>query len=433
MRKIKNIVQENLKIRYVPINSLKVATYNPRKISDFALSQLKESIARFGTVDPIIVNSAPNRKNVVIGGHMRLRASKELGMKSMPVVYLNISDLKKEKELNLRLNKNIGEWDFEKLKSFEMDTLTDIGFSDKDLLDMWSENLEAENDNFDELKELTKIKKPKTERGDLIILGQHKLLCADSTDPNAVKVLFGKDRASVIYSDPPFNIGLNYNKGVGNKSHYGGEVDDNKSPDEYKNFIEKTLVNALSVSNKDIHCFYWCDEAWVWIFQTLYNKLGIKNRRLNIWLKNNSSPCPNTAFNKAIEVCCYGTHGSPYLSNSLKNLNEVMNKELTNGNELLEDVTNILAVKRLPSNQYEHPTSKPPSLHEKSIKRCSKVGDIIFDSFSGSASTMICAEQLNRKVYSLEMSEIFCDLAIRRWEKLTGKKVKIIKKFYEKN
>ena len=108
-----------------------------------------------------------------------------------------------------------------------------------------------------------------------------------------------------------------------------------------------------------------------------------------------------------------------------------MNKELTTGNQLFDDVTNVLAVKRLSANQYYHPTSKPPSLHEKSLKRCSKVGDIIFDSFSGSFSTAICAEQLKRKVYSLETSEVFCDLAIRRWEKSTGKKVKVIEKFYE--
>jgi DNA modification methylase len=89
-------------------------------------------------------------------------------------------------------------------------------------------------------------------------------------------------------------------------------------------------------------------------------------------------------------------------------------------------------MKRLPSNQLEHSTSKPPKLHEKAIKRCTKAGDIILDSFSGSASTMICAEQLKRRVYSLEIEPIFCDLAIRRFEKLTNKKIKIIKNYYEK-
>lgn len=153
---------------------------------------------------------------------------------------------------------------------------------------------------------------------------------------------------------------------------------------------------------------------------------------MNIWLKNNASPTPKIAFNKCIEMCVYGTVGSPFLSNSFKRFNEVMNKELSNGNTLFDELSNIWAVKRLPSNKMEHATSKPPKLHEKAIKRCTKVGDIILDSFSGSASTMICAEQLKRKVYSLEIEPIFCDLAIKRFEKLTNKKIKVIHNYYEK-
>jgi DNA modification methylase len=162
-------------------------------------------------------------------------------------------------------------------------------------------------------------------------------------------------------------------------------------------------------------------------------ELGIKNRRLNIWIKNNSSPIPTVAFNKCTEFCVYGTKGSPYLSDLLKNLNEIQNKNCGTGNQLLEDISNIWATKRLPSNQMEHPTSKNPELHHKFIMRCTKPGDIIFDAFSGSASTMICAEQLGRKVYSLEIEPVFCDLAIRRYEKLTGRKAKVIKNYYEKD
>jgi DNA modification methylase len=103
----------------------------------------------------------------------------------------------------------------------------------------------------------------------------------------------------------------------------------------------------------------------------------------------------------------YGTKGSPYLSDLVKNLNEIQNKDCTTGNQLLEDISNIWATKRLPSNQMEHPTSKNPELHHKFIMRCTKPGDIIFDAFSGSASTMICAEQLDRKVYSLKLNLCF--------------------------
>jgi DNA modification methylase len=191
------------------------------------------------------------------------------------------------------------------------------------------------------------------------------------------------------------------------------------------------LKSALAVSVEDLHVAFWADEAWVWVFQTLYMELGIKNRRLNVWVKNNSSPTPTVAFNKCTEFCVYGSKGSPYLSDLVKNLNEIQNKDLSTGNQLLEEISNLWATKRLPSNQMEHPTSKNPELHHKFILRCTKPGDIIFDAFSGSASTMICAEQLGRKVYSLEIEPVFCDLAIRRYEKLTGRKAEIIKNFYE--
>ncbi|MCX6717537.1 MAG: DNA modification methylase [Candidatus Taylorbacteria bacterium] len=411
------------------VKDLSVWDKNPRMINKKSLTRLKEKIIANGFHDVIVIDT----DNTILSGSQRKKILEELNVKKVTVLRPN-RPLTEEERNKIVLESNIheGEWNMEALKSFDLNLLTDIGFDQMELIKFWDEENNALNDNFDVEKTLKSIRKPETKRGDLIILGDHKLLCADSTDPEAVKALFGKDRTSMIYSDSPFNIGLSYDRGVGNKSHYGGEVDDNKTPEEYKSFIKKILVNSLSVSTDDVHCFQWCDEAWVWVFQTLFNELGIKNRRLNIWLKNNSSPTPSVPFNKAIEVCCYGTKGRPFISGLVNNLNEIMNKEMTSGNELYEEVTNVWAVKRLAGNKYEHPTSKPPELHEKAIKKCSNIGDIIFDSFSGSASTMICAEQLKRRVYSLEISEVFCDLAIRRWEKLTGRKVKIIHNFYEK-
>ncbi len=121
----------------------------------------------------------------------------------------------------------------------------------------------------------------------------------------------------------------------------------------------------------------------------------------------------------------YGTRGKPFLAD-IQDLNEVMNNETTTGNSLLEEISDIWGAKRLSGNEYEHATSKPPKLHEKAILRCTKVNDIILDSFSGSASTMIAAEQLKRRVYAVELEPAFCDLAIRRYEKLTGNKARII-------
>ncbi len=427
------MTKTNYKIEYIDINKLKLSEYNPRIHDNSMLEQLEKSIKEFGLVDPVIVNSNPNRINILIGGHARIKIAKKIGIKKIPVVYINL-DIEQEKLLNLKLNAISGDWDFSALDElFEKDLLIDLGFNEEDLNIGWDNILEKENtdDNFNTEKELKEIKNPQTKCGDLIILGDHKLLCADSTDINAVKSLFKEEKATMIYSDPIYNINLDYNKGIGGKANYGGTVNDHKPVEEYKEFIRKSMLSALSVAKEDFHCFYWCDESLVWIFQTLYNELNVTNRRLNIWIKNGFSPTPQIAFNKSTEFCVYGTKGKPYLSPSFKGLNELMNKDLTSGNAMLDELSNLWIEKRLPSNELEHATSKPSSLHEKAIKRCTQVGDIILDSFSGSASTMICAEKLKRKVYSLEIEPIFCDLAIKRFKKVSNKEVRVIKNYYE--
>ena len=103
-------IKEKLNIKYVPTNLLRPSEYNPRLWNKEAINQLKQSIKKYGFVDPLLVNTSPNRKNILIGGHFRLSIAKELGIKEVPVVYLNIPDIEKEKELNIRLNKNIGEF-----------------------------------------------------------------------------------------------------------------------------------------------------------------------------------------------------------------------------------------------------------------------------------------------------------------------------------
>ena len=413
------------------VDELVPQTINPRTISDKQMSDLKKSLKKFGLAEIPAIDTDVS----ILAGHQRIKALQLLDRGSEEIDVRIPNRKLTEAEANQYLigsNKLGGDWNIDALKSFDLDLLSEAGFSDIELSEFWDKDLSTEDDGFDEEKEIKTIKKTDIKSGDLLILGKHKLLCSDCTDQQAIQALFGDECTSMIYSDPPYNIKLDYDKGVGNKANYGGKVDDDKSPEQYKAFIRQTLEAALSVSTKDTHVFYWADEAWIWIFQTLYNDLRIKNRRLNIWLKNNASPTPTVAFNKVMEVCIYGTLGSPYLSKQTQNATEVMNKELGTGNQLLEDLCNVWTAKRLKSSEYEHPTSKPPSLHEKAIKRCTKPNDIILDSFAGSGSTLICAESLKRRVYSLEQNPIFCEVVRRRYEKLTGKKVEIIKNFYEK-
>ncbi|MCU0660392.1 MAG: DNA modification methylase [Candidatus Pacebacteria bacterium] len=415
-----------LTIEHVKVSELKANEYNPKVFDDRAKNQIEESIKRFGFVDPLICNSAPNRKNILIGGHGRLKIAKRLKMKTVPVVYVNIPDIEREKELNVRLHKNQGEFDLELLgKFFDETTLSDVGFSAEELEDIFTE-LDTSKDEFDTEKELKKIRKPKSKRGDLYQLGPHRLYCGDSTDIESVKKVVGDEKIDMVYNDPIYNTKwLSYGSGVGGKKNYGGTVDDNKTDDEYADFLTKTMENALSVCNKDAHIFYYCDETYVPMVASLYQKLGIDFKRICLWLKGIANPVPQVAFSKVYEPCVYGTVGKPYLSGNHTNYDEVLNKDIGTGVEMIEnflEMVNVWAVQRLGGNAYEHPTEKPVTLHDKPIKRCTKIGGSILSLFGGSGGELIAAHQLKRRCFMVEIEPVFVDLIIRRWEALTGEK-----------
>lgn len=142
-----------IKIQYVPIEKLRYAEYNPRRFSKRQLEDLKKSILKFGVVDPLIVNSAPGRENIVIGGNFRLRVLKDLGYSEVPVVYVYIDDLEREKELNLRLNKNTGDWDWELLLQFDTNLLTEVGFDKVEDWGSLSDIYTEEDEEIEEEKE----------------------------------------------------------------------------------------------------------------------------------------------------------------------------------------------------------------------------------------------------------------------------------------
>lgn len=418
-----------LQIINVPISDLKPYPNNPRSWSEKQKKDLRTSIEKFGLCEPILVNNARGRENIVIGGNFRLYMAKSLGYKTIPVVYTSIEDELLERELNLRLNRNTGSFDFDLLKEFDVELLFDVGFDDKDLSDIWDDVLEIEDDAFNVEEELKKIKVPKTKLGDLYKLGKHTLLCADSLDQTSLKKLLGDEKVDMAYSDSPFNINLSYDKGIGSKNKYGGKTKDNKSDGDYSKFVRTFLQNTIQYLKPDAHVFTWCDENYIWLVQQLYKDLGISHKRVCLWIKNNQNVTPQTAFNKAFEPCVYGTVGIPYISDKVRNLNEVLNKEVGSGNRLLDDIEdylNIWLVKRLPSAEYEHPTQKPLTLHEKPLRRCTKPGDLVLDLFAGSGSTMLACEQLNRKSYSIEIDPVFCDVIVSRYERMTNEKVKLI-------
>ena len=400
---------------------------SPRTISKEQAQRLKESLEKFNLVEiPAI-----DQDGTILAGHQRIKALQLLG-RGKETIDVRVPNRKltvEEAERYLIGSNAIhGDWDYELLKGINMDLLLDLGFDQKALDDIWNKNLSDEE--FDPEKEIKKIKKPTTRLGDIILLGDSKLICGDSTKPETLARLFGDERASMIFSDPIYNISVDYNGGIGGKQDYGGTVDDSKSDIEYKDFLKKSMVAALAVTNNDAHILYWSDQTYIWLVQTLYREFGIVNKRVCLWLKNGQNPTPGVAFNKCYEPCTYGVRGKPYIVKGVNKLNEVMNPEMTTGNNLLQEAQDhfdVWGVKRLAGNEYEHSTMKQPEADEKAIRRCTKMNDIILDSFSGSGSTIMAGVKLKRRVYAVEIEPVFCDLTIRRFEHMTGTKAQVIR------
>lgn len=408
------------------VNDLIPFERNPRKISDDQLEALKRSLKRFNLVElPVI-----DLDGKVAAGHQRLKVLQLLG-RGEEIIECRIPNRKLTKEefesYLLTSNAVKADWDYDLLRSFDSDILLSIGFSDDDLSHLWDDVLEVEGDDFNVERELKRITKPTAKLGELYQLGPHRLLCADATDEAAVRKLVGDVKIDLVDVDPPFNIGLSYDKGVGGKASYGGKTNDSKSDAEYKTFLQKLLANSLAVTKPSAHFFMWCDQRYIGLLQELYKAFGINHLRVCVWIKGAHSPTPNCAFNKTTEFCAYGTKGFPHLSKNVKNLNEIANKEVGTGNRAIDDVYDMFDLwlaKRLPATEYSHPTTKPPNLHEKALRRCSRAGDAVLDLTAGSGSLMIACEQMKRRAFLTEVDPVFATLIINRYEKLTGDKAK---------
>lgn len=407
-----------------PVNELVPQDINPRTITDKQMSDLTRSLKKFNLVEIPAIDT----DGTILAGHQRIKVLKILG-RGDELIDVRVPNRKltekESKEYLLASNKLGGDFDFELLKSFDFEALEFAGFDTIELGKMWDPTQEVAEEDFDEEKELKKIGEPITKLGDVITLGSHRILCGDSTNKENLKKLFGDEKASMIYSDSVYNIDVDYNGGIGGQKQYGGNVNDTRTFEEYKKFLKDSMEAGLAVCHKDTHVFYYTDQIYIGVVQELYRSLGIVNKRVCLWLKNSQNCVPKVFCNKAYEPAVYGVRGKPHLTESMTDLTEIMNKEFGTGNELMSQVDDFLEIwtaKRLSAKDYEHATSKPPQLHEKAIKRCTKPYDIILDSFLGSGSTLIAGETLGRRVYGCELEPVFCDLIVRRWEKLTNKK-----------
>ena len=434
---------KNLTIESVSVNELLPAEYNPRKWSKETIVHLRESITKFGLVDPILVNSAPERKNIVIGGHFRLKIAKDLKYDKVPVVYLNIPDIEKEKELNLRLNKNLGEWDFEMLKQISEEMLTGVGFNSEELDEIFDIDLTPEV--FDLQKELDKlnIKTIKFQKGDVYSLGTSRMMCGDSTVEADILKLMNGERADMCFTDPPYILDyLNGKKKHGTATEGFGLKRDRRYletdvlPD---NFTDLWMANIHKVQKDDFSII--CYENWknirtIWGVMERYWK--VKN--MIVW------HLPNRVQGFAAKYKFFNKHDIAMVGVS----NDSVKLDNTSEEELLQNEyeTALYATsgkpqwesykkgkKYCPSDFIEYKASdekssgqeiifgtKPVEILIPYIKVLTKRDDLILEPFGGSGSTLIAATKMKRRCYLMEKSPVYCEVIRNRWEKLTGKK-----------
>ncbi|HQU08172.1 MAG: hypothetical protein B7W98_00255 [Parcubacteria group bacterium 20-58-5] len=403
---------------------------NPRKMDEAQMRNLQESISRFNLVEIPAIDT----DNTILAGHQRLKAMQLVGRGEEEIdvrVPNRALTTKEREEYLLRSNQNTGSWDDELLKAMDMDLLLDVGFGDEELQALF-DDVDVIDDDFDVEKALKETKVARVKPDEIWQLGEHRLLVADSTDTEQVKRLMGADLADIVYMDPPYNIGLDYSKGISTSGKYEGSytgAKDSKKDAVYAAFIDASIKTSLAVAKPSAHLFYWADERYLWLLQTLYRQNGIDNKRVCLWIKNNFNMTPQVAFNKAYEPCVYGTRGKPYLNRGLTNTNEILNKEIGSGNQVHDEILDMIDLwieKRDNAQSYEHPTQKPVTLNERPIKRCSAPGHIVFSGFAGSGSDLIACEQLNRKWRGVEQDPIFATVCLDRWEAFTNSKATLV-------
>lgn len=432
---------ENLKIVEVKIGELKSADYNPRKWSQNAIDKLTENIKEFGFIDPVIANGAPNRKNIIIGGHFRIKIAKDLGYKTVPVVYVNIPDIKKEKELNLRLNKNTGDWDWKLLEEFGKDILEVVGFNSLELDKLFSED-DVKDDNFDPEEVLNGIKTPRSKPGQIYKLGNHFVMCGDATDPDQVNKLLNGNKAAMVFTDPPYNV--DYKGGMGgdgNKHNRSGIMNDKMGKDEFYNFLSKAVKNLIDNCSGALYICMSSSE--IDTLKKAFTSGGGHFSSFIIWVKNTFTlsrsdwqsqyePMLYGWSEKIVNHYFAGWRDEGNVWENLETLKPKFDGEKTTikiGEFHLEiegevkgkvirkkDMVDIWNEKK-PTKSKEHPTMKPVKLVGKAIRASSKRDDIVLDTFGGSGSTLIACEELDRVCYMMELDPRYVDVIRERYEK----------------
>jgi len=383
-----------IEIEHVDIDTLKPALYNPRKISDAELKKLTRSIKQFGFIDPVIIN----KDNTVIGGHQRLKVADELGLKTVPVVRVDLSE-NDAKLLNLALNKIGGDWDEDKLTTL----LTELKEADVDVLlsgfdaDAISELLDA-GKGVVEVAPPEPPTEPMSKRGEVYQLGRHRLMCGDATSEEDVAKLMGGAKADMVLTDPPYGVDYAGKNKYLNVITPANRIETPIVNDNIKDYDTFFLgfLKALKGVVEEYNTFYITISGQKLL--CLLNQLErceYYTSQILVWVKNNHVLGRQDYSNKH-ELIVYGW---------------VSKHKFYGG----FDTT----VWEIPKPQVSplHPTMKPIELCAKAIKNSTLSGMKVLDVFGGSGTTLIACEQLNRTCYMMEIDPAYCDVIRERYER----------------
>ena len=399
---------QQIQIEQLPIGDLRPDPANPRRISDHELETLTRSISEFGLIDPII---ARREDKMVIGGHQRLLAARKLGYKTVPVVFADLT-VEQSHLLNIALNKISGSFDQELLARLLKDLqevpnidLSLSGFEDDELkkllksLDVREKRDRPENFDLDAaIKDAQSA--PVAKLGDIWLLGEHRLVCGDSTDKEAVQRLMAGAKAMMTFTAPPYNV--NY----GDHRHTGASqriIANDNLGEVFEPFLEKACKNMLEFTDGAVYICMSSSELHT--LQKAFIAAGGHWSTFIIWAKNTFT-IGRSDYQRQYEPILYGWR---------EGVNHYWCRDRDQGDVWQVDK---------PSASPLHPTMKPLALIERAIQNSSQAGDKVLDTFLGSGSTLIACERTGRICYGMELEPLYVDVAVMRWEAFTGEKAK---------
>jgi DNA modification methylase len=389
----------------IAIADLVEAKYNPRKISDSALAGLEASIDRFGAVQELVVN-VRDGKNIVVGGHQRLRIYRKRGLTEAAAVFVDLSP-RDEKALNIVLNSPAIAGDFtDGLQSL----LAEIQQSDEMLfaeirLDHLLTDLPSDDVGNDPEEVPPLPVEAVTKRGDLWVLGHHRLLCGDSTNADDLTTLLGSDRVDSLVTDPPYGVDYGSKNTFLNKYDKGNRVQKDISNDtglDYRAWFTEWL-RIVPWAKKNTF-FIFMQAPHLHHLREAIDDINLFFCDYLVWAKNNHV-LGRKDYAQKHEFIVYGWSGTHVFYAP-------------------EFRTAVLEYPK-PTKSDLHPTMKPVALVEQLIQDGSAPGMVVLDLFGGSGTTLIACEMHQRRARLMEIDPLYCDVIVARWEQFTGKKAKL--------